>query len=198
MQTLIKRFTVRIDRLQLVLVSLAAGLISVRLSFLSPYLQFAATAVIMTALISPTMFFKDRSRMEKCLILTQILASLILSLGSIYRFAAVFGVLSVVIAPFSLKKIQIALAAFASHLMEAFFTLLALSGLKEANPVMAFAINQVGAGYALIVSKFLLIGLPLIYGYRELDDDDFRLFTMMVLVLGLSLAARNIFLYFSQ
>ncbi|MFB6099806.1 MAG: hypothetical protein ABEK16_00905 [Candidatus Nanohalobium sp.] len=196
MQALIKRFTQQTTDLNLVLISMTAALTSLELGFLSPVMQFIITAVSITSLIY-LLHALEGYLPDFQAVLSILLSALILLLSYpyLYSMLAVF-MAATITTPFRKTPGREYLNSFSTHVADALITA-GITGLDEANPFMSEMMKTFGDYPALLISKTVLVGLPLLYSYRFLEDEAADLFVRTVLVLGLSLSSRSLYLIFS-
>ena len=83
-----------------------------------------------------------------------------------------------------------------SHVLDMFSTYLLLPSHSEANIVVSTLIEKTGVIQGLLISKTLLIVLPLAYSYRYLEKGQEVIFVKFVFVLGVSMAFRNLIIFF--
>ena len=194
METLVKRFLQKTSLNTLTAVSFAAGTISVQLLFLNPVLQFIVTSLTTSIfLIGFYRYYGSSENFNLVLSVLSILTGLSLNfmdLTLIWPFLVVFPVI------LALNHFEnLYLSAITAHIGDLISTWLLLPTGTEENIVVRKLIENLGILEGLIISKTVLIGLPLIYSYRYLEVEEKELFLKIVFVLGLSMAFRNFLVY---
>lgn len=194
MEALIKRFTQETSDLSLVSLSIASAITSIYFTQWPPVLQF--TISVITAIILSTICLKSFLDISYNFLLALLSSvfSLIL-IGDVVEFLVIWMFISVLITPVKKLYSDIFLKAFLAHLAEAFATVTALSTLQEVNPLMKMSMRLIGDLPALLVSKIVLVGLPLYYSSTRMNQDKSILFAKIVYVVGLALFARILFFF---
>ncbi|MFB6159226.1 MAG: DUF5658 family protein [Candidatus Nanohalobium sp.] len=183
MWRLVKSFTQHTGWKHLTALSLVTASVSVVVPF-EPLIQFTSAAFLVLGEVAVYSFLRE----IKLLTVLNLFLSVLLT--GFEGFAA-FLVISALIFPFRFTD-PAASAAFATHLSDAFTTYLALGqGLREANPVLK-PLTSYGVLPVMLLSKAFFVGLPLIYVYYSVEESEREFLFKAVIVLGLSLTARNL------
>jgi hypothetical protein len=198
MHAAIKRFTQESTDFHLIMVSLVAAVISLRTSSLAPALQFASAAFIVAADVLLFSYFQGKSPYKPVFSSIQILSIYLIS-SSHLELIVSFAIISIFLVPLKTFQSSLYPKAFLFHITDAISTYISLfeSG-EEANILLAYLIQEIGALPALISSKIFLVGLPLYFAQRNFGEDGRKVFGIAVLILGASLTIRNLILFISQ
>jgi hypothetical protein len=195
MQALIKRFSQKAPLHLLTALSFLGASLSIELSFLPPTAQFLTVST--TLLLSTSILYRKfrESFLTTSVSLTISLIAILLNFFS--GLAAVFTV-SLILTPAALifRKYRLYTAALLSHVLDMFSTFLLLPSHSEANMVVRTLIQKTGVIQGLLISKTLLIVLPLAYTYKYLEKGQRVVFVKFVFVLGVSMAFRNLIIFF--
>jgi hypothetical protein len=194
MHAAVKRFSQDSTNLQTVLLSMLAAALSLQLTSLNPLTQFLVVSAAISSLTLLFFHLYEKKHFREVFIIVN--ASGVILLTETPGNLAVFSILSLLILPARNLKGLYA-SAFLAHLGDAMTTIVSIKDFSgESNPFMRFFMERVGVLPALLSSKALLVGLPLLFGYLNFKGDERRLFGKTVLIIGLSLAARNLLLVF--
>lgn len=196
MKALIKRFTEKNSNLEIILISLIAASISVKINFLQPNTQFIVTALITTlTVVTALKLSKNFKKIKETQIF--ILISILVNTTTLISSLAALMIATILIAVFKpLKNNSLFLKAFSAHLLDAVTTLAVLDTLNEANVFMKQLMDLIGGFPALVLTKLFLVGLPLIYVKKEFERFQAIFFAKTVMIIGFSMAMRNMILFF--
>lgn len=193
MESLIKRFTQETSDLSLVSLSIVSAVTSIYFIHQPPLIQFTVSAVAAITLSAISLKSFLGVSYDLRLAILSSLSSLII-IGNLVEFLVILMFISILIAPIKKLSSAIFLKAFLAHLADAFATFTVLSSLQEVNPVMKIVMDFIGNLPALIISKIVLVGMPLYYSLIRVGRHDSILFAKIVYVIGLALFARTLFL----
>ena len=195
MQALIKRFSQKAPIYTLASIAFLGASLSIELSFLNSTLQFALISFLLTFFTVAVYFgFEESFFTEKTalsIFLTGLLFNPFSGIPALFTVALILlpGVLL-------LKNYSLYATALISHLLDMLSTYLLIPAHSEANIVVKTLMEKTGVVQGLILSKTLLIVLPLIYSYNYLEKEQQVIFVKFVSVLGLAMAFRNLIIFF--
>ena len=198
MEASIKRFTQRLSYLNLVLLSTLAASLSVKFSFLKPTQQFVAVSTVIIAELTVAAYLsRQRIDLNRALALITVILTVLFSFNRYIEVLAAFSIITVLITPFKLSQYSFeVLEGFLMHLADATSTILIIKGYKgEANPLMRRLIFEIGVFPAIILSKTMFVGLPLLYSVKMFDELEKIFFARVVFILGAAMAIRNLILF---
>jgi hypothetical protein len=182
-----------LNRIDLTLFSMLCASVSLKLLWLSPSIQFILVASSMlTIVLIWSKLLKDFN-LDLTLILFLILSLTVLQ--SLLDAAAVFMILSMLVASFPGRGFEYYRSIMA-HLADAISTILALGNHSESNYLLKQFMDAIGEVPALILFKTTIIGSVLLYARFQLTGSDLKALLRGIALLGMSMAARNLLLFF--
>ncbi len=191
----IKKSSNKLNTLNLSLISLLAGLISIQFSYFDPALQFLVTSSVMIITFSPFLYLNfNRRRFNLLLTSSTLFLIFLIGLNNFKSILVIFTGLSIFRIPACRKKLKKYFEAFQAHLADFAATFAALPAYQEANPFLQRLISYIGKLPALLTVKIGLILLILYFVKHEFEGEDEVMMLNIVTVLGLSMAARNFLL----
>jgi hypothetical protein len=195
MRALIKRFSQETPLHLLTSLSFLGASLSIELAFLSANLQFLT--VITTLILSISILYRKLGKTFLTSRVSLTISLIALSLNPFSGLAALFTV-SLLLLPAALifRNYRLYTVALLSHVLDMSSTYLLLPSHSEANIFVRTLIDRTGLIQGLLISKTFLIVLPLAYSYRYLEKGQRVLFVKFVFVLGVSMAFRNLIVFF--
>ncbi len=192
MNAVIKSFTQESSNFQIILLSLLGAALSIKLGFLESSIQFLIVSILIGFETGLFFIFRDLEGFNAYFAIFHIVS--IMALTNPVQSSAVFLILTPIMIYRNIEELFA--AAFLSHLLDALTTLRSIRSVSgESNPFMKILMRETGIFQALALSKTALVGMPLLLGYLKLRDDERILFAKLILILGLSLTARNILIF---
>lgn len=192
----VKKLSEGLNRFNIVLLSLLAGLLSTKFQQYGSLIQFlAVSTVILAILVVIDFLFNDSRHIESLLALSFISLLFLTGYRGVIISAVALSIISIFYIPLPFSKINSRyLTAFLAHIGDLVTTYVAVPGRGEANPFMVQIIDFVGLLPALVIMKLGVISIVLMYSYNQINGFQEEVLIKSITVLGLAVTARNIIL----